>query len=83
MRKILHKTSLHITGYICLIIGVAGLVLPIIPGLIFVAIGIYFFSLASERINTYIESIKQKHPRIAHHYDIFDKKVNRYFKRAY
>jgi uncharacterized membrane protein YbaN (DUF454 family) len=83
MRKILHKTSLHITGYICFFIGIAGLVLPIIPGIVFLAIGVYFFSLASERVNIKIERLKVKYPRLGHHYDIFDSKVNRFFKRAY
>jgi uncharacterized membrane protein YbaN (DUF454 family) len=83
MRRIIHKTSLHILGWLCLLIGIAGLVLPIIPGLVFIAIAVYFFSLASEWLGIKVESIKDRHPMIKHHYDKFDTKANKYFKKTY
>lgn len=83
MVKIIHKTSLHIVGYLSIVVGVAGLVLPIIPGIICIAIGIFFFTRASEHFNAKIELIKNRYPRFGQHYDIFDSKVNRFIKRAY
>jgi uncharacterized membrane protein YbaN (DUF454 family) len=83
MRRILHKTTLHIIGYIAIFIGLAGLILPIIPGLVFIAIGVFFFTRASKRFNSRIDDLKLQYPRVGYHYDIFDSKVTRFVKRAY
>jgi uncharacterized membrane protein YbaN (DUF454 family) len=83
MRKILHKTSLHIFGHIAIVIGIAGIILPIIPGILFIAIGVFLFSRASESFNARIDKVKLRFPNFGRHYDIFDSKVNRYVKRAY
>jgi uncharacterized membrane protein YbaN (DUF454 family) len=83
MKRIAHITTLHLVGHLSLMIGIAGLVLPVIPGLVFIAIGVFFFTRASERFNTKIENLKLRYPHFGRHYDIFDSKVNRFVKRAY
>lgn len=83
MKRIVHKTAYHIIGLILIVIGLAGLILPIIPGLVLLGIGIYFMSLASLRIWNKIESFKTKYPNIGVHIDNFDRMVSKVFKKAH
>ncbi len=59
------KTSLIYTlGTILLIVGVVGLFLPIIQGILFLALGLYVLSLRSERARRLLERFLQRFPFI-------------------
>jgi hypothetical protein len=83
MKRIAHKTALHCAGWTCIFFGILAGFLPIIPGFVFVAFGIYLLAQASLWLWNHIENIKLKFPRLAFHYDKIDRKLNRYIKKAH
>lgn len=48
------KTLLVIVAGICLVLGVVGIILPIIPGLLFLAIAVLLFSRVSRRTANFL-----------------------------
>ncbi len=83
MRKIAHKTALHIIGWFFIGLGIVGLILPIMPGIIFFALGIYILSLGWLWLYLKIEKIKLRFPHIAFHYDKFDAKIGKIIKKVH
>ncbi len=83
MKRIAHKTALHCVGWVSLFIGILGLILPLIPGLAFMLLGIYFISLASLWLWTKIQEIKQKSPKFGEYFEYFDKRMSRFVKKAH
>lgn len=51
-------------GVIFLILGVAGLALPFLQGILFLAIGLILLSLASSKARKWIESHTVRYPKI-------------------
>ncbi len=47
-------------GWLCVVIGVAGLILPILPGTVFLILAAWCFSRSSERFETWLLG----HPRL-------------------
>ncbi len=50
----------------CLILGVIGLIMPIIPGLVFLFLALYLLSKLSRRVATYAESKPWFHYHLRH-----------------
>jgi len=83
MKRIAHKTAYHCAGWCLILIGLAGLVLPIIPGIVLLVIGLYFISLASVWLHGKVELVKIKYPKIGFHFEKFDNKVGKIFKKVH
>lgn len=83
MKRIIHKTTLHCAGWACVGIGLAGLVLPLIPGIVMIAVGVYIISLASQSLGLKIDLLKEKYPTFGYHFDRIDKKISKFIKKAY
>lgn len=64
MRRHAKKTALTILGIFFLILGIIGLVLPILQGFLFIALGIIVLSIVSERFARYVESHTRKAPKL-------------------
>jgi uncharacterized membrane protein YbaN (DUF454 family) len=47
------KLAYAVLGAMCLLIGIVGLVIPIIPGLLFLAGAVFLFSKVSRRVNAW------------------------------
>lgn len=61
MKKI-KKTFVWILGIIFIIIGLIGLVLPIVQGILFLAIGFFLLSLCSPKVSLHINKHAEKYP---------------------
>ncbi len=83
MKRIVHKTGLHIIAWVCLVLGILGLVLPLIPGIPLLIIGAYFLSLASLWFALKVDALKVRYPTFGYYFDIFDKKASKIFKKSY
>jgi uncharacterized membrane protein YbaN (DUF454 family) len=83
MKKAIHKTSLNILALLSIVIGILGLVLPIIPGLVFLAAGVYFLGLSSPWVWSKLDHIKIRYPRFGTIFDTFDRKISRFIKKAH
>ena len=58
------KVLVIFAGTICLILGLLGLVLPFLQGILFIILGGVLLSLASRRIQAWIESRTRKYPAL-------------------
>ncbi|MES2436870.1 MAG: hypothetical protein V4519_02570 [Patescibacteria group bacterium] len=83
MKRIAHKTALHIGGWLFIGIGLLGLILPLIPGFVFIALGVYIISFASLWLYTKIDHIKLRYPKVGIHFDKVDKAISRFIKKAH
>lgn len=55
---------IHTIGSIFILIGLVGILVPIIPGIPFLLIGMYIMSLRSSKIKSYLDKISTKYPRL-------------------
>ncbi len=55
---------IYVFGSILLVIGAIGLFLPILQGMLFIALGLYVLSLRSERARRLLERVLNKFPFI-------------------
>ena len=62
-RKGRRKANVLGTGFT--VLGVFGLFLPFLQGLLFILVGLLFFSMTSKRIKGWTEGMKNKYPRMA------------------
>lgn len=83
MKKIAHKTALHIGGWSCIGTGLLGLVLPIIPGFALIIVGLYILSFASRWLFNKLQGYKLRFPLFGLHYDKIDKVIGKYIKKAH
>ena len=49
-----------VLGWLCLVLGVVGLFLPVMPGTVFILLAVFFFARSSERVHDRIMG----HPRL-------------------
>ncbi len=62
--KHIKKTLLHIAGWLLIILGIVGLLLPFLNGIILLVLGVYVLTLSSERIHRVVHGFLDRHPRI-------------------
>ncbi|TNC80348.1 MAG: DUF454 domain-containing protein [Oleiphilus sp.] len=48
------RYTLLIMGWLCVILGIIGLVMPMMPGAVFLALAAWFFSRSSERFHLWL-----------------------------
>lgn len=57
------RISLRILGVICLLAGIAGLVLPLLQGFLLIILGLVLISVSTPSVKHYIESWTHRHPK--------------------
>ena len=62
----LKKTGVVLLAFILFIIGVAGLVLPVIPGLLFIALAILVLATHFESVERKLETLYRRFPALKH-----------------
>jgi uncharacterized protein len=60
---LLRKVLLLLSGAVLTLLGLVGLVLPVMPGLVFLVAAAGCFSLASRRFRVTVERRLRRHPR--------------------
>lgn len=58
----LKRVVLIIAGWMFLILGTAGLVLPVLPGVLFLLIGLSLLSVEYEWANRHISTLRRRFP---------------------
>jgi uncharacterized membrane protein YbaN (DUF454 family) len=64
MKKHIKRTILFILACFFLLLGLAGLVLPILQGVLFLAVSVVLFSILSPTIGHWAENHTRKYPKI-------------------
>jgi len=60
----IRKLLLLLAGLVLAALGLIGLVLPVLPGLLFLAAAAFCLSLASQRLRHRIDGHLERHPRV-------------------
>jgi uncharacterized membrane protein YbaN (DUF454 family) len=60
----MHKVWRIAIGVLFLIVGVLGLILPILPGTVFILLGLLAFSTVFEPVGHLFEWLREKHPKL-------------------
>src|SRR3546814_19191201 len=63
------RIAILVSGWAFIVLGVLGLVLPILQGFLFLAIGFYLLSLESPRVKRFMDRTLARHPRLAKIYE--------------
>ena len=66
MRKKAKKIGIQILGVACVVLGVAGLVLPILNGIFFLALGLLLLSVYSPLAKQWLHWFGKRHPKLEH-----------------
>ncbi len=76
------RYSLIGLGILFLILGVIGLVVPIMQGILFIVIGLYILSVSSKRFEAWLAAKLSKFPRLKSQYDKNSGRMDRFLKRG-
>ena len=63
-----------------IVVGIPGLVLPLVQGVLFILIGLILLSFASKRLQGWIHRVRDRYPRFAYAYTKAEIHVRRLFK---
>jgi uncharacterized membrane protein YbaN (DUF454 family) len=68
-RSRLLRFTILASGWAFIVLGILGLFLPILQGIVFLAIGAYLLSLESPRARRFIERMRRRYPRLGATFD--------------
>ncbi len=64
MHRHIKKVGVLTLGVIFIILGLLGLVLPVLQGILFLLIGLMLISLYSKTVRGWVEYIAKQHPKL-------------------
>jgi len=62
-RPPLARAALLLGGWLFVLLGVLGLFLPVLQGILFLAVGVYLLSLESRTVRRRVDHYRARHPR--------------------
>jgi uncharacterized membrane protein YbaN (DUF454 family) len=68
-KRRLKRVAIHIAGWSFILLGVAGLFLPILQGILFILVGLFLLSSVSPWAARLLDRIKKRFPRISNQFD--------------
>lgn len=76
------KKTFHIfIGLFLLLVGIAGLVLPILNGVVFLLLGLIILSFESPYLEKHLEAYSKKNKHIHHWYEKLNQLMKKLFRR--
>lgn len=81
MKKHARRIILDTLGWLFVIVGVVGLLLPVLQGILFLIIGLYLLSLNSAWFNGRLERLLKRHPRFASIFEVLDRYAKSFLKK--
>jgi len=79
MRYVASATT-RIIGILFILIGIAGLFLPVLQGMLFLALGLYFYSFSSPRLRAWVDAKIAPYPKLAYACARIDAGIRRVFR---
>jgi uncharacterized protein len=73
----LKRIVTHIVGWMFILVGIAGLVLPILQGILFILIGLFVLSSVSPWASTLLHKVRKRFPRIMNQVDLAKSKASK------
>src|SRR4030095_8386056 len=71
----LKRVAIYVSGWGFIILGIVGLVLPILQGILFILVGLFLLSSVSPWAERLLNRIKKRFPRIAKQLDLANNKA--------
>ena len=78
MKQRIKRALIDFLGGVFIVTGAVGLFLPLLQGILFIIIGVYFLSLHSEWFHRKLQRLKIRFPRIGGFIDGVDVGVRRF-----
>jgi hypothetical protein len=66
----LKRVAIYVAGWGFILLGIAGLVLPILQGILFILVGLFLLSSVSPWAERLLHRIKERFPRISKQFDL-------------
>ncbi|MEX2644007.1 MAG: PGPGW domain-containing protein [Acetobacterales bacterium] len=63
-RSRLQRIGILVAGWLMILLGIVGLVLPFLQGILFLAIGVYLLSLESVWVKRRLDRLEQRYPQL-------------------
>ncbi|MFN7941945.1 MAG: hypothetical protein U0X73_10105 [Thermoanaerobaculia bacterium] len=57
------RIAVGVVGWLCILLGIAGLFLPILQGFLFLILGFALISLTSQRVHLWLRGLMHRWPR--------------------
>ena len=70
------RVSFLILGWLMVLIGIAGIFLPVLQGFAFIFIGLVMLSIASDRLHGWLERVLSRYPGIRQRYQRLRQKLH-------
>lgn len=81
MRAALKKTLRIAAGILFLVLGVAGLFLPVLQGIIFIIVGLVLLAPYSPFMQRRLDALRIRYPRMYNRAHAFNESAKEYFKK--
>lgn len=65
----LKRVAIHIAGWAFILLGIIGLVLPILQGILFILVGLLILSSVSPWAARLLDRLRKRFPRISNQFD--------------
>lgn len=82
MKTRLKRIGLLTAGWFFIVLGIVGLVLPVLQGILFLLIGLLILSTEYVWAHNLLHKLRQRFPRIAAQMDLARAKVDRWLKHS-
>src|SRR5262245_9826552 len=73
----LQRAAIHVVGWAFILLGIAGLVLPILQGILFILVGLFILSSVSPWADRLLQKIRRRFPRISNQFDAAKEKAKK------
>ncbi len=83
MRTRLKRILILIVGWIFILVGIAGLFLPVLQGILFIVIGLIILSTEYVWAHKLLQKLKNRFPKIAHVSEEAAQKAEKWFHRMF
>ena len=75
MKERLKRAAIHVAGWGFILLGIAGLFLPILQGILFILIGLFILSNVSPWAARLLDRIRRRYPRISKQFELAKSKA--------
>ncbi len=83
VRKAIKRAVLLVVGWAFIVLGIAGLFLPILQGILFLLIGLFILSSEYVWAHKLLQKLKQRFPKIAAQFDVAKEKAEQKMERLF
>jgi uncharacterized membrane protein YbaN (DUF454 family) len=81
MKPLLKKLAVPLLGWAFLLLGIAGLFLPVLQGVLFIAIGLTILSTEYAWAHRLLQKLRQRFPAVARYLDASKERISNLFRR--